>query len=79
MVHEVEARHPEPPAGRRPDNDPFRVRVVTREKFGMQGTRTVAMDAVRDHVAEDLAADIRELLASDATYDGRPIGPATSR
>jgi exodeoxyribonuclease V beta subunit len=73
VVREVEARQQEHRLAGAPHNDPFRLRVVTREKFGMQGTRTVAMDAVRAHVAEDLAADIRELLASDATYDGRPI------
>ena len=56
-----------------PHNDPFRLRVVTREKFGISGTRTVPMDDVRAYVAEDLATDIQRLLASGATYDGRPL------
>ncbi|GAA4703546.1 exodeoxyribonuclease V subunit beta [Nocardioides conyzicola] len=56
-----------------PHNDPFRLRVVTREKFGVTGTRTVPMDEVRDHIAADLAADVQQLLASGATYDGRPL------
>jgi exodeoxyribonuclease V beta subunit len=73
VVREVEARQQTHRLAGAPHNDPFRLRVVTREKFGLQGTRTVAMDQVRTHVAEDLAADIRELLASEATYDDRPI------
>ncbi|GAA4724012.1 exodeoxyribonuclease V subunit beta [Nocardioides endophyticus] len=56
-----------------PRNDPFRLRVVTREKFGVTGTRTVPMDEVRDHIAADLAADIQRLLAAGASYDGRPL------
>ena len=31
------------------------------------------MDAARDHVARDCAADIAGLLASGATWDGRPL------
>ena len=73
VLREEQARQQRHRLAGAPHNDPFRLRVVTREKFGLKGTRTVAMDAVRAHVAEDLAADIRELLASDATYDGRPI------
>ena len=56
-----------------PYNAPFRLRVVTRDKFQISGTGTVPMDRARDHVARDLAADVRTLLASDATYAGRPV------
>ncbi|GAA0971144.1 RecBCD enzyme subunit RecB [Nocardioides aquaticus] len=56
-----------------PCNDPFRLRVVTREKFDIRTTRTVPMDRVRAHVAADLAADVAGLLASGATWDGRPV------
>ncbi len=73
VVRDVEARQLDHRLAGAPHNDPFRLRVVTREKFGKKGTGTVAMDDVRAHVAADLAADIQELLASDATYDGRPI------
>ena len=56
-----------------PHNDPFRLRVVTREKFGVSGTKTIPMDRLRQYVVDDLAADIKELLASDAQYDGRDL------
>ncbi|BBX10735.1 exodeoxyribonuclease V subunit beta [Mycolicibacterium aichiense] len=56
-----------------PHNDPFRLRVVSRERFGQRGTRTIRMDALRPHVAADLASDIAVLLASTATFDGRPL------
>ena len=71
VVRDVEARHRTHRLAGAPHNDPFRLRVVTREKFGLRGTRTVPMDDVRAHVAADLAADIQQLLASGATYDGR--------
>ena len=73
VVRDVEARQQEHRLSGAPHNDPFRLRVVTREKFGLTGTKTVAMDDVRAHVAADLAADIQQLLASGATYAGRPI------
>jgi len=73
VVREVEARHRTHRLAGAPCNDPFRLRVVTREKFGIRGTRTVPMDDVRAHVAADLAADIQQLLGSDATYDERPV------
>ena len=57
-----------------PHNDPFRLRVVTRHQFGLPAGRTIAIDRLRDHVAADLAADVKALLASDATYDGSPVG-----
>jgi len=56
-----------------PANDPFRLRVVSRESFGVRGTRTIAMDELRPFIAADLAADVKALLASGATYDERPI------
>ncbi|MGD9958641.1 UvrD-helicase domain-containing protein [Nocardioides sp.] len=76
VVREVEAHRREHRLAGAPHNAPFRLRVVTREKFGMRGTRTVPMDQVRDHVAADLASDIAGLLASGASYDGRPIAAA---
>ena len=60
-------------------NDPFRLRVVTREKFGA-GEGTIQMDRLRQYVVDDLAADIKELLASGAGLRRPdPSGPATSR
>jgi len=56
-----------------PANDPFRLRVVSRDSFGVRGTRTIAMDELRPFIAADLAADVKGLLGSEATYDDRPI------
>lgn len=49
---------------------PVRVRQVLADEH-LNGRTTVA--AVRQHVAADLAHDIAALLASDATFDDRPI------
>ncbi|MXG89089.1 AAA family ATPase [Nocardioides sp. YIM 123512] len=56
-----------------PEPDPFRLRLVQRETFGVRGHRTIAMPELRPWVATDLALDVQRLLASDATYDGRPV------
>ena len=56
-----------------PHNDPFRLRLVTRQQCGVPPHRTVGIDRLRDHISADLAADVKALLASDATYDGRPV------
>lgn len=56
-----------------PHNDPVRLRVVSRETFGLSGTRTIKMDALRTHIARDLAADISALLGSGATFAGEPL------
>ncbi|BBX65223.1 RecBCD enzyme subunit RecB [Mycobacterium saskatchewanense] len=73
VVREVEAHH----AGHRlsgaPRNAPFRLRVVRRHAVGFAGTDNVPIDAVRQHIPGDLAADIAELLASAATYEGRRV------
>jgi len=73
VVHDVEAAH----AGHRlagaPRNDPFRLRVVKRETFGRRGVQNLSINDLRDHIGKDLAADIGALLASGATFDGRPI------
>ncbi len=73
VVRDVEARSRELRLTGAPHNEPFRLRVVSRSAFGLSGTRHIQMDQVRDHIARDLAADIKELLASQATYDGRPV------
>ena len=44
-----------------------------RDAFGIRGTGTIPMDDLRPYIAADLAADVKALLASDATYDGRPV------
>ena len=74
-VYDVEAQrrgHRLPGA---PHNAPFRLRVVSRAGFGVSGVNIIRMDRLRAHVADDLAADVRALLASGATFDGRPVEP----
>ncbi|WP_454561827.1 exodeoxyribonuclease V subunit beta [Mycobacterium haemophilum] len=56
-----------------PRNAPFRLRVVSRAMFGYDQTRTIAIDALRQHISSDLAADVGALLVSDATFDGHRI------
>ena len=64
----VRERQGRPDQGHRlagaPANDPFRLRVVSRDTFRVRGTGTIAMDDLRPYVAADLAADIKALLAS---------------
>jgi exodeoxyribonuclease V beta subunit len=73
VVREVDAERTAHRLADAPHNDPFRLRVVSRDSFGIRGTRTIPMDDLRPFVARDLAADVKALLASDATYDGRPV------
>lgn len=71
IVHKVEAHH----QGSRlvGAGDPFRLRVVGRNRFGRSGTRTIAIGDLRTHIPRDLAADIGELLTSGATFAGEPV------
>lgn len=74
VVHEIEAHHVGHRLAGAPHNDPFRLRVVAREGFNCEGTDTVPIDDIRQHIVRDLAADIGALRASDATLDGRTVG-----
>ncbi|TIC85149.1 exodeoxyribonuclease V subunit beta [Nocardioides sp. GY 10113] len=77
VVHPVEAHHQEPRLRGAPSGEAaFRVRVVRREQFGKRGRSLVPVGAVRPHIARDLALDVRRLLASEATFDGRPVRPS---
>lgn len=75
VVHDIEAAV----AGHRlagaPSGAPFRLRVVGREAFGVDGDRVIGMPALRRHIPEDLAADVAALRASGATFDGEPVTP----
>ena len=73
VVHKVEAHHPGTRLVGAPHNDPFRLRVVTREKFDRTGTKIIPIGELRDFIPRDLAADIGALLASDATFDGARV------
>lgn len=52
-----------------PHPEAFRLRVLTREGFGEAPSKELAVGPVRDRIADDLAADVAELLASSASYD----------
>ncbi|HSS23344.1 MAG TPA: UvrD-helicase domain-containing protein, partial [Mycobacterium sp.] len=73
VAHEVEAHQTEHRLADAPHMAPFRLRVVTRPSVGYDDTDNVPIEALRKHIPADLAADIGELLASSATFDGRPV------
>ena len=73
IVHEVESQYHGSRLAGAPCDDPFRLRVVPRKRFGRSGTRTIAIDDLRAHIPHDLAADIGGLLTNGATFDDRPL------
>jgi exodeoxyribonuclease V beta subunit len=73
VVEDVAAHHQGHRLVGAPHNDPFRLRVVARETLGRSGVTNPPIDMIRDHIGADLAADIRALLASNATFDGKPL------
>jgi exodeoxyribonuclease V beta subunit len=73
VVRDVDAYHQGHRLSGAPHNDPFRLRVVTRKAHGRSSSRFFPIDALREHIPADLAADIGELLASGAIFDGRPL------
>ncbi|MBB6627753.1 UvrD-helicase domain-containing protein [Nocardioides sp. KIGAM211] len=75
VVHDVEAHHPGTRLQSVPHPAPFRLRVVSRELFGKRGDQPLLVSQTRPHIARDLALDIRALLASGATFEGRPLLP----
>ena len=56
-----------------PSPQPLRVRLMRGADFEVGDKGTVQIDALRAHVAQDLADDVARLLASGATFDGRPV------
>ena len=73
VVEDVKAHHKGHRLAGAPHNEPFRLRVVQREMFGRRGIQAVPIDTFREHIGADLAADVRALLASRATFDGCPL------
>ncbi len=73
VVEDVEAHHQGHRLAGAPHNDPFRLRVVQRAALGRSGVQNPPIDDTRDHIGADLAADIRALLASGATFDDKPL------
>ncbi len=72
-VHSVEASHKGHRLIGAPHNDPFRLRVVSRETFGRSELQNLGIDDLREHIGADLASDIGALLASGATFDGERV------
>ena len=75
-MHDVAAHHRGHRLAGAPRNAPFRLRVVGRQAFGTPQHKTVGIALLRKHIEADLAADVAALLASGATFDGRPIRAA---
>src|SRR3954447_7075989 len=66
----------EPRLGGAPDPAPLRIRVVPRDSVGLTKQGYALLNPAREHVAQDVAADIVELLHSGAHLDGHgPICP----
>lgn len=73
VVHDVEAQHQGHRLQGAPHNQPFRLRVVSRSTFRRTDTQTIPIGELRTHISADLAADIGALLASGATFAGKPV------
>ncbi len=73
VVHQVRAHHRGHRLAGAPHNEPFRLRVVARDSFATSQKSTIAIAELREHIGADLAADIGNLLAADATFDGDPL------
>ncbi|MBW0020047.1 MAG: UvrD-helicase domain-containing protein, partial [Mycobacterium sp.] len=75
VVRKVDAHHRGHRLAGAPHNDPLRLRVVRRTTFGRSGIQNLSIADLREHIGRDLAADIGNLLASGATFDGKPLQP----
>ena len=74
IVHPVEAHHTGSRLSGAPSDAPVRLRIVRREAFRRTGTNPILIGDLRTHIPNDMAADIGNLLASGATFDGKRIG-----
>jgi exodeoxyribonuclease V beta subunit len=73
VVHPVTAAHPGSRLAGAPSPSPFRVRHVRRAGHKLVKGELIQVDAARQHIAQDCAADIATLLASEATWDDERI------
>ncbi len=73
VVDDVERHHKGHRLAGAPHNDAFRLRVLQRNTLGHNGLANLPIAELREHIGADLAADIRALLASGATFDGEPL------
>ncbi len=72
VVRDVEAHHRE--SRLEGAGPPFRVRVIRRSDVSRR-PGLLSVGQVRPRIARDLAHDVRRLLDSGATFDGRPLRP----
>ena len=74
VVHDVSAHH----EGSRlaGAGAPFRLRVVRAQELGMSERRAPSVATIREHLWPDVAHDIKRLLTSRATFEGRALEPA---
>ena len=75
VVHPVSAHHQQRRLVGAPVAAPLRLRAVRRDSLGRGPGTSLAVGQVRPHVARDLALDVRRLLASGATFEGRELEP----
>ncbi len=73
-VHPVAAQHSGSRLEGAPSPEPLRVRVLRGADLGASDKGTLPIDTARAHIAQDLADDVARLLASGATFEGRPVG-----
>ena len=73
VVRDVRAHHEDRRLEGAPRPEPFRLRMVDRQRFNVKPTKGVGIGLLRDLVADDLAADIRALLAAEPTYCGERL------
>ncbi|GAA5155597.1 exodeoxyribonuclease V subunit beta [Nocardioides marinquilinus] len=75
VVRPVTAHHAESRLRGAPVAAPLRLRVVRRADLGVRPSAMPTVKQTRPWIARDLALDVRRLLASDATFEGRPLVP----
>ena len=73
VVHPVRAHHRGSRLRGAPSDAPLRLRRLPRAGLPLTKQGLVRAAQARELIAADCAADIARLLASDATWDGRPI------
>ncbi len=75
VVLRVKAHHAARRLAGAPSDAPVRLRVVDRDRIGADDGGPAKVRQARPVVAHDAAADLSELLASGATWDGAPLRP----
>ncbi|MEP9382104.1 UvrD-helicase domain-containing protein [Nocardioides cheoyonin] len=73
VVRDVAAHHTGTRLAGAPHPSPFRVRRVPRTGFRLTKSKLIKVGDARSFIARDCAADIAGLLASGATWCGRPV------